>query len=182
MMDNTPNDRLRALTEQGTLHSVDAFLSHSWHDDPEWKWAALQQWRNEFKRTHLGREPKMWIDKYCIDQNNIVDSLLCLPVYLSGCNKFVALCGETYLSRLWCIIEIFTFIEMKGQENQFTIICPNDRKADWAVSIEQFQVKDARCFLPEDTDRLQAVIQAGASGPNGVTSTVKQALSTALPL
>ena len=54
----------------------------------EEKWVALQEWREDFKKQHNGREPKMWIDKYCIDQDNIEESLACLPVLLAGCNNF----------------------------------------------------------------------------------------------
>lgn len=31
---------------------------------------ALQQWRAAFKAQHQ-REPRLWIDKYCIDQTDI---------------------------------------------------------------------------------------------------------------
>merc|ERR1712232_1469602 len=52
MKDNTPNPLLRQLTEEATLYDVDAFLSHSWHDDPAWKWEALQRWRSTFKARY----------------------------------------------------------------------------------------------------------------------------------
>ena len=35
--------KLAALTKKGRLGEVDAFVSHSWHDDPAEKWAALQE-------------------------------------------------------------------------------------------------------------------------------------------
>ena len=104
MGESTPNPELAKHTRLGHLGDVDAFLSHSWHDDPDEKWDALQAWRKEFYARHH-REPRLWIDKYCIDQNNIEDSLACLPVYLAGCRRLVALCGATYLERLWCIME-----------------------------------------------------------------------------
>ena len=37
----------------------------------------------------------------CIDQANIVASLACLPVFLSGCNELLVLAGSTYSTRLW---------------------------------------------------------------------------------
>ena len=61
-----------------------------------------------------GREPTLWIDKYSIDQSNIENSLAALPVYLAGCSRLVILSGATYLQRLWCIIEMFVFMEMGG--------------------------------------------------------------------
>merc|ERR1719498_1823720 len=103
-----------AFAERGQLGHVDAFISHSWWDDPRLKWTHLQAWREEFKKRK-GREPRLWIDKYCIDQNNIDESLASLPVYLAGCRKLVILCGKTYLKRLWCIVELFVFLEMGGE-------------------------------------------------------------------
>ncbi len=115
MKDNKPNPALGVLSQRAKLGRVDAFVSHSWHDDAGLKWAALQEWREEFKREHHGREPRLWIDKYCIDQNNIDESLACLPIYLAGCSKLLILCGSTYLERLWCLVEIFVFLGMGGQ-------------------------------------------------------------------
>ena len=100
MAQSTPDATLHNLAQPGHLGNVDAFVSHSWQDNAEQKWVALQEWREEFKSQHHGREPKLWIDKYCIDQNNIEDSLACLPVFLAGCKKLLVLCGETYLQRL----------------------------------------------------------------------------------
>ena len=39
-----------------------AVLSHSWHDDPEQKWRALQRWSLKFEERH-GRTPVLWFDK-----------------------------------------------------------------------------------------------------------------------
>ena len=48
-------------------------------------------------------------DKACIDQNNIQLSLACLPVFLAGCQTLLVVAGPTYCSRLWCVMELFTF-------------------------------------------------------------------------
>ena len=48
-------------------------------------------------------------DKACIDQNSIQQSLACLPVFLAGCQTLLVVAGPTYCSRLWCVMEIFTF-------------------------------------------------------------------------
>merc|ERR1719502_1885445 len=92
-------------------------MSHSWHDNADEKWQTLQSWLHAFKKQNDGAEPTLWIDKYCIDQNNIADSLLCLPIFLSGCSALLILCGKTYLQRLWCLIEIFVFLEMGGEHS-----------------------------------------------------------------
>ena len=48
-------------------------------------------------------------DKACIDQNNIQQSLACLPVFLAGCQTLLVVAGTSYCSRLWCVMELFTF-------------------------------------------------------------------------
>ena len=48
-------------------------------------------------------------DKACIDQNNIEQSLACLPIFLAGCQMLLVVAGPTYCSRLWCVMELFTF-------------------------------------------------------------------------
>jgi len=65
------------------IGEIDAFVSHSWHDDPQMKWDALQTWCNAFRAQH-GRSPKLWLDYCCIDQRHITAGLRCLPVYLAG--------------------------------------------------------------------------------------------------
>merc|ERR1719188_2347928 len=95
------------------LHRCDAFVSHSWSDNAEEKWAAMQRWRDGFLSLE-SREPTIWFDKCCIDQRNIETDLRCLPIFLSGCRRLVVFCGPTYLSRLWCIMELFTFVHMGG--------------------------------------------------------------------
>ena len=46
------------------LGKADAFLSHSWHDDPDAKWAALEGWVGRFEAEHK-RSPMLWLDKVC---------------------------------------------------------------------------------------------------------------------
>ena len=49
-------------------------------------------------------------DKACIDQVNIDQALACLPIFLAGCQTILVVAGTTYCSRLWCVIELFTFV------------------------------------------------------------------------
>lgn len=169
MSKSTPDARLSALSEDSLLGQVDAFVSHSWSDDPSLKWSSLQRWRDEFKLHHDGREPKLWIDKYCIDQSRIEDSLACLPVFLSGCRKLVVFCGKTYLQRLWCLVEIFVFLEMGGQLSQLDVRLVDDQCEESGLGsqdmstladvIMNFDPAKARCFTDSDTERLHGVLQ-----------------------
>ena len=67
----------------------------------------MHQLGNDEKHVRLAsRAPQ---DKACIDQNNIEQSLACLPVFLAGCQTLLVVAGPTYCSRLWCVMELFTF-------------------------------------------------------------------------
>ena len=46
LAENSPNPELYVLSEAADLGTCDAFVSHSWHDNPELKWEALQGWRS----------------------------------------------------------------------------------------------------------------------------------------
>ena len=59
------------------------------------------------RTTHTSRLVPQ--DKACIDQNNIQQSLAGLPVFLAGCQTLLVVAGPTYCSRLWCVMELFTF-------------------------------------------------------------------------
>lgn len=192
MAENTPNPMLSALTQKGRLGGVDAFVSHSWGDNPTKKWAALQRWRNQFKAENAGTEPTLWIDKYSINQNDIADSLACLPVFLAGCDKLVILCGNTYLERLWCLVEIYVFLQM-GRElddievvllaGKFSLACDASRRTSLSTKseirleeqIHNFDPHAARCHTDYDTDRLQAVV--GAAGHKQITELVHKVFS-----
>eukprot|EP00913_Durusdinium_trenchii_P002076 g1918.t1 len=68
------------------------------------------------------RAPHIWLDKCCIDQNDIEADLRCLPIFLSGCAELVVFCGPTYLSRLWCVMELFTFVHIGGNVSEINVI------------------------------------------------------------
>ena len=58
---------LYGRTRSARLGEVDVFVSHSWHDSGEAKWAMLCRWAEHFEERH-GREPLIWLDKGCINQ------------------------------------------------------------------------------------------------------------------
>lgn len=84
MQSPVPDPSLYKLTFPVTLGLVDAFVTHSWQDNPQMKWAQIQYFRDEFRKAH-GREAIVWIDKYCINQDSqdsVKEGLMCLPVFL----------------------------------------------------------------------------------------------------
>ena len=93
-------------------------------------------------------------DKACIDQNNIQQSLACLPIFLAGCQMLLVVAGPTYCSRLWCVMELFTFarsecllyLELDG-------LCP--RAMIELLSLASIVV---RAFVPVGGDRERVEI------------------------
>lgn len=180
LADNSPDPSLFARSSPASLNECDAFISHSWHDDADAKWAAMQHWRHRFVNEH-GREPRVWIDKCCIDQSNIETDLRCLPAFVGGCRKFVVFCGPTYMCRLWCIVEVFTFVHMgRKQENLEVEIVLRDghRKEDMSAiekAVDEFDSERCDCFDQRDKERMLSIIFA-ASGCirtfNGVVSSI----------
>ncbi len=112
------------LSSPCELSRCDTFLSHSWHDDKEQKWAALQRWCQTFEQRQ-GRAAQLWFDKVCINQSNIAEDLECLPIFLAGCNGMLVLSGRTYTTRLWCVLEVFIYISMRdeGEQQVPDIVC-----------------------------------------------------------
>ena len=95
----------------------------SWRDDPHEKWAMMQAWRARFKAEH-SREPLVWLDKACIEQGDIDANLMCLPVFLAGCSTLLVVYGPTYLSRVWCVTELFTFLQMGASADRIELLLP----------------------------------------------------------
>jgi len=184
---------LPAVCERANLGKVDAFVSHSWHDDAELKWEALQAWRCDFVAEH-GREPTVWFDRLCIvqDPELISMQLANLPVYLAGCQTLLVLRGKTYMSRLWCVLELFIFSEMGAGRDQIRVITLPDadeldaqprssravrqaprhsaamdvlKRLSWAApSVGLFDVRNATTTDPRDKSTLLAVIENAGAG------------------
>ena len=120
-----PNPKCFAKSQAVAFKEIDFFVSHSWSDDPKAKWDAVQGMRRTFKAKHK-REPIVWFDKYCIDQNAIDVSVRRLPIFVVASKKFVVLLGSSYASRCWCMLELFVFNSVRNC-NLF------DEKSDFIV-------------------------------------------------
>ena len=100
-----------------------AFVSHTWHDDHEQRYDALQRWAKPRKsKDQDPGELIVWIDKACLDWGEkIEDSIRCLPIYLSGCAQLVVLAGPKYPTRLWCCVEVFAFLSIGAATERLSI-------------------------------------------------------------
>jgi len=183
LANNVADPTLYAKSSQTCLTECDAFISHSWHDDADAKWMALQLWRQKFVAEH-GREPRVWLDKYCIDQNSIETDLRCLPVFLAGCRKVVVFCGPTYLCRLWCIIELFTFVHMGGKvENlELEILLRQGHEQEDLNMVEnaldRFDAEQCSCHMAEDKDRMLKIIYSAFGSISAFNVAVRNILHT----
>jgi len=161
---------LSTLSHRTRIGQADVFLSHSWHDPAAVKWPALARWAQDFYATH-GESPSIWLDKACIDQQNIDASLSCLPVYVAACKKLLVLAGPTYSFRLWCIMEIFTFLQMGGDWRNIEIYpLGADEYADaeeardgFLRQFAEFDCMKAQCFKDSDREHFLGIIE-GAFG------------------
>lgn len=103
---NAPDFTNFALSRPvGRGETIDFFVSHSWSDSAARKWRALQLVVENFYQKN-GRYPTFWIDKFCIDQEDLADGLRVLPVNVMSCRKLLCLSGKTYHTRLWCAWEM----------------------------------------------------------------------------
>ena len=152
-------------TEGCQFGRCDAFLSHSWHDSAEAKWKVLQNWRGAFISKH-GREPRIWFDKACIDQTDIESDLRGLPIFLASCNELLVLCGPTYLERLWCVVELFTFVHIGGTCDKVTVAhlvregYEDEDEDAIQYSIEHFDANQCQCFNNDDKEKMLEIIKA----------------------
>ena len=165
---------LNAKTQRCRLGEVDAFVSHSWSDDPAAKWRVLQAWGAAFEER-TGGGAIIWLDKACIDQTKIDDNLACLPVHLAGCKSLLVLAGPTYTKRLWCILEIFTFLKAGGGFDALELV-PIAADADGGgegggggrlgfeavrAAFLKFSVEEARCYKEDERQHLLGVVETG---------------------
>jgi len=145
-------------TENVKLGDCDAFISHSWSDDPHEKWDKLVEFNKDFKINNEDQDAKVWLDKACINQEDIDASLACLPVFLSGCSQLLVVAGPTYVTRLWCVMELFTFVQMGGHVDRVVV-----RSVQGNSTIKQaladFHAERAMCYKVEDRQKLLAIIE-----------------------
>ena len=172
---------LHSYAEPARLGGVDAFVSHSWGDDAEAKYQALEQWARAFAYTH-GRDPLLWLDKACIDQSDIIRSLRGLPIFIGGCNHFVVLAGNSYLTRLWCVLEIFCFLSLGGTVDRISVLHLAEKGASSTcgegLDASRFKVAQTACAYPKDRDRILAVIEAAYGYNDPFERLVRKLLST----
>jgi len=168
---------------------IDWFISHSWHDDPVTKWEALQEEAALFKVEH-GRYPVLWLDKVCINQEQIQESLKCLPVYLLACNAMMVLGGESYLKRLWCVWELYTIFAVSGggrlgEGSGLELLIRefgtahadnvnHSMNKSLKAQVQNFEMGEtSHCYDPNEEGKLQRAIRSSPGGEEGFNKTIR---------
>ena len=166
-------------SQLAALHSGDAFVSHSWRDDSQASWGALVAWCHQFKIA-TGREPKIWFDRCCVNQQDeqIVDSIACLPIYIASCNSFVILYGQSYFHRLWCVMELFSYVFMGGNVASIQIVVRSGDERQMLQDITDFDVHKCSCLDPQDKDMFLGIIETSFFGLDGFNIAVRDILKT----
>jgi len=159
------DDRVASLTlaRPAEMDTIDYFMSHSWHDDPERKWKELTKVADKFCKKRR-RYPTFWLDKVCIDQSRISDGLKALPVNVMACSQMLVLCGETYADRLWCVWELctlFSFMDEDRALERLRFICyAKDGNNSVLQRLMEFKASQARCYDPNEEAKLFKIIRA----------------------
>ena len=169
-MANNQDSGLFQKTEKTATGECDAFLSHSWRDDPASKWQRMLEFKREFEETNGGKEPRCWLDKACIDQaGDINASLKALPIFLLASKYFVVFAGKTYTKRMWCVLEIFTFVRSGGTVDSI-LLKPLD-VGEAREAITTFDIAQADCYVRGDKQRIRAIVEScyGSFSPFNAT-------------
>lgn len=142
---------------------IDYFVSHSWYDSGELKMDALRQLAETFKAKHH-RYPTFWLDKVCIDQDQIGDCLKVLPINIMSCAYFVMIVGPTYITRLWCVWELCTLTAFMNVEHAMAsvelLVLEPFTPASALESLRTFDVSSARCYDPNEEAKVKTILRA----------------------
>ena len=183
---STASPELHIKTRQAAVGEVDFFLSHSWSDESDSKWQALQTVLGEEVEANKGREVLLWLDKACINQTSIATALQSLPVHLAGCKRLLILCGPSYIHRLWTLMEIFVFVHGGGSVSRMKVVPLADKvhagESTGTLLLKSFgriDVASAGCGDSEVRQRLLGIIESAFGDTRSFNQHVESLLSTA---
>lgn len=183
---HTPGSEPTGIPEDGRdppaanparLGEGDAFVSHSKSDRVALKHHALQLW--DANRPTSSEEPRrVWVDDLCLDHNAIVADLVCLPLFLYGCKELIALVGLSFPTRLWCIWEVFTFIQITGPGTRNIVVY--ELEEGTRPLIDEVDIFKAQCWLEDDRQSILAAIETGFGDLREFDKTVRTILQEKL--
>ena len=128
----------------------------------------------------------LWLDKACIDNTNIEESLQCLPIYLMSCDTMLVLAGDTYLTRLWCVWELYVLYAITdGAPNVVLRDLQSSGRSAGATrsnklleDLGEFKVGvNTTCYDPNEEAKLLAAIRTAPCGEAGFNRVVHELAS-----
>jgi diadenosine tetraphosphatase ApaH/serine/threonine PP2A family protein phosphatase len=197
-----------AMSKPVRMGDIDAFISHSHHDDAAVRIEAIHAWRARFIATY-GREPLCWVDVYCIDPRHFEECISSLPVFLAQSRHLLVLVGRTYLSRLWTVAELFVFLEMGAELADIEAVAlaewrdsadaptagaPPEAQlppeppaggrtgASLEASVAAFDVRRCQCVSPEDRTILLSIVRQSFAGLDAFNERIRMLLASMLGL
>jgi hypothetical protein len=96
----------------------------------------------------------------------------------------VVLCGTTYFSRLWCILELFTHHHMGLGTSNLTVMPVLSRgktreELDVVTkAVSDFDVSQTECASPKDRGQIMEIILASFSSSTSFNEVVRQVVSS----
>lgn len=141
---------------------ADYFISHSWSDPAYVKLPALRSFiaRSIFY-TPWRQERFIWLDKYCIDQEAVVDGIALLPIHVAACDKILIFHSASYLKRLWCVWELFTLFTFRNKELAIERVAVVDISGGVpykVIGADGFDIDDAHAFDPNEEFKLRCIM------------------------
>ena len=123
----------------------------------------------------------MWIDEACVDEQRVSLSLAGLPVCLAGSKQLLVLLGPSLTTRLWALIELYTFLKMGVSADRVCVLPLASMTSErMRESIDQFDVHMARCFLENDRQHILSIIEAGFGGSHRFNERLRLMLNETL--
>ena len=91
------------------------------------------------------------------------------------------LLGPSLTTRLWAIIELYTFIKMGASADRVCVLPLASMTAErMRESIEEFDVLKARCFLENDRQHILSIMETGLGGSREFNERLRSMLNETL--
>jgi hypothetical protein len=117
-------------------------------------------------------------------------------VYLASCKKVLVLCGDTYCDRLWCIwyalsqkLDDLYNSESFSRRELYTLVAASKHldialsrvqvvniasTGDIASRLQEFDLANARCYNPNDEQKIRLAIESIPGGSIAFTRLIHE--------
>ena len=104
----------------------------------------------------------IWLDAACLGTTarHIQEQLMHLPFWIFSSREMLVLAGPSFSSRLWCLFELFVFLQLK-EDAALTILVSDGTQVK--TSEQEFSlggsITKAVCSVIQDQEHILAVIE-----------------------